>query len=98
MSKNSIMLLYRYINKEILPNNRNLFRTAIIEKIQNFNNLNSLGRENKIKEWDQFIKNYIQMKYHINRENKILESYNINVVRDSKKEIENVARKVGLEI
>ena len=98
MSKNSIMLLYRYINKEILPNNRNLFRTAIIEQIQNFNNLNSLGRENKIKEWDQFIKNYIQMKYHINRENKILESYNINVVRDSKKEIENVARKVGLEI
>ncbi len=98
MSKNSIMLLYRYINKEILPNNRNLFRTAIIEQIQNFNNLNSLGRENKIKEWDQFIKNYIQMKYHINRENKILKSYNINVVRDSKKEIENVARKVGLEI
>jgi len=96
MSKNSVMLLYRYINKHIAPSSKVLFREEIIKHIKYFekNEKDKL----KYKEWDIFIKNYLKMKYHINKENKLLQSYNINIVRDSKKEIESVAWRVGLEI
>jgi hypothetical protein len=72
-----------------------------VNKIENFHKIefkNDLIKQAKIKEWEIFIGYYLKMKFHINNENKLLESYNINVVRDSKRDIESVARRVGLEI
>ena len=36
------------------------------------------------------------MKYHINKENELLESYNINIIRDNKESVDNIAKRVGL--
>ena len=100
MSKNSVKLFYRYLCKNInLQDNRNLFKESIINEMEKLSNSAS-NSNNKIKitEWEEFIQNYLKMKFHIDNENSLLESYNINVVRDSKREIISVARKVGLEI
>ncbi len=40
----------------------------------------------------------MEMRKHINAENMLLESYNINVVRNHKKDVENVAKRCGLRI
>jgi hypothetical protein len=102
MSQNNIKLLYRYVFKNIsVPNNRILFFDSIKERIDDFK-INEFNNEeekqNKISEWNNFINNFLKMKFHIDNENRLLESHNINIVRDSKKDIESVARKVGLEI
>jgi hypothetical protein len=98
MSKNSVKLLYRYMCKNInVQENRYLFKESIKIEMEKLSNSAS-NSNNKIKEWEEFIQNYLKMKFHIDNENSLLESYNINVVRDSKREIISVARKVGLEI
>lgn len=102
MSLNSVKILYRYIRKNIeIPTNREVFYEHIkiqIDKFQSANFKNENEKNKKIKEWDTFIVNYLKMKNHIDNENKLLESYNINILRDGKKDVEMVARKVGLEI
>jgi len=99
MSQNSIKLLYRYLCKNIeLQSNRNLFKNYLRNEIENFKNLQNKNKSKKEEQINNYIKNYIQMRRHIDAENALLESYNINIVRDSKREIESVARKVGLEI
>ncbi len=98
MSKNSVKLLYRYLCKNIkVQENRYLFKESIKFEMEKLSNSAS-NSNNKIKEREEFIQNYLKMKFHIDNENSLLESYNINVVRDSKREIISVARKVGLEI
>ena len=87
MSKTSIKLLYRYLCKNIEESNRNLFREALQK-----------GLDVNLNKQEAFIQYYLQMKKHIDQENKLLQSYNINIVRDSRREIESVARKVGLQI
>ena len=80
------IILYRHLCKNTkYANNRSMFRNWIQS--------NSLN-ENRIK----YIEYYLKMKFHINKENELLESYNINIVRDNKRDIESVARKVGLQI
>lgn len=84
---NSIKLFYRYICKNIsLESNRQLFRKELLSNEYNKDKINS------------FFSNYLIMKHHINSENELLNSYNINVTRDNMKEIRSVARRCGLEI
>lgn len=98
MSKNSIKLVYRYLCKNInVLENRLFFRESITTEIQKMQGHPSMS-ESKLAEYEKFHLDYLKMKFHIDSENKLLESYNINVVRDSKREIVSVARKVGLEI
>lgn len=88
MSKFSINLLYRYICKNIAESsNRIIFKEVFIN-----------GSFADLKKQERFVLYYLQMKKHIDKENELLQSYNINVIRDSRKEIEAVAKKVGLEI
>ncbi len=105
MSKNSIKLVYRYLCKNIrVLENRLFFRESITSEIQKFSSQmrmeskKSQDVESKLAEIEKFHYDFLKMKFHIDNENKLLESYNINVVRDSKREIASVARKVGLEI
>jgi hypothetical protein len=100
MSKNSIKLVYRYLCKNInVLENRLYFRETLTTEIENLNSLNdSTNQQSKLAEYEKFQQDYLKMKFHIDNENRLLESYNINVVRDSKREIVSVARKVGLEI
>jgi hypothetical protein len=90
MSKTSInsILLYRYFCKNIdVTFNRTMFKEALRRGI---------GHDEGKRE--KFIQLYLQMKKHIDKENELLESYNINIIRDSRREIEAVAKRVGLEI
>jgi hypothetical protein len=88
MSKTSIIIAYRYLCKNIEETgNRILFKEALKRGI---------GNDNFKQE--KFIKNFLQMKKHIDKENELLKSYNINIIRDSRREIEAVAKKVGLEL
>jgi hypothetical protein len=104
MSKNSIKVFYRNICKDVSLENRNLYRSFINDQICKFKNefkdtdINSAKYIERINLFDNLIENHIRMKYHIERENTLLKSYNINVARDTKKEIENVAKRVGLKI
>jgi hypothetical protein len=92
--KSNIKLFYRYICKNIRDPNRLLFRNFIYEEF----NINNEKDDEKISKWNNLFKNYLKMKYHIDEENKLLASYNINVVRDNKSEIKNVARRVGFDV
>lgn len=95
MSLNLVKLYYRSICKENNEHNRKVFRNVIKDEINKFqNNMTSQNLEY----WNKFITNYLKMQYHVNKENALLDSYNINIPRDSKKEIESIARKVGLQI
>ena len=88
MSKISIKILYRYMCQNIKESsNRSIFKEVFIK-----------GTGQDIIKQEKFIFYFLQMKKHIDKENELLQSYNINVVRDSRKEIEAVAKKVGLEI
>lgn len=100
MSYNSIRLLYRCIYKDVRINPK-LYRDTIQTEIHKYDNINSdmlSEKVNKLSEWERFIDNYIKMKKHIVQENQLLESYNINVPRDSKRTIEAVAKRVGFEL
>lgn len=112
MSLNNIKLLYRSILKDVgNPVNRKLFSDFIRAEIKQAgrNSINNTLRDDGskqnnnnhniiIEKWDYLIESYLKMKYHIKKENELLSSYNINIVRDSKKEIEGVAKRVGLQI
>lgn len=100
MSKNTFKLFYRNLCKDLQLKNLNIFRDFIRDEIDRINKTN-LSRdkiEEEKKYYENFMISYMKMKKHIKAENDLLESYNINVKRDTKKEIENVAKKVGLRI
>jgi hypothetical protein len=100
--KTNLQLLYRYICKNFThANNTQIFKNYIREEIHSFNSksfTNEVERMIKISEWNELIKNYNKMNYHIDKENELLASYNINVVRDNKTQIEDIAHRVGLQV
>lgn len=100
MSKNTFRLFYRNLCKDLQLKNMNIYRDYIRDEIERINKTNM--NENKIQEekiyYENIMISYMKMKKHIKAENELLESYNINVKRDSKKEVENVAKKCGLRI
>jgi len=100
MSKSTLKLFYRSLCKEGQLKNLNMYRDYIRDEIDRINKSNL--SPNKIEEqkayYEGLMTSHMKMKKHIKAENDLLESYNINVKRDSKKEIENVAKRVGLRI
>ncbi len=80
--------------------NLNIYRDFIRDEIDRINKTN-LGKY-KIQEekeyYENFMQSYMKMKKHIKEENDLLESYQINVKRDTRKEIENVAKRCGLRL
>lgn len=100
MSTKTLKLFYRNLCKDLKLNNLFIYRDFIHDEIKRINDVNmSINTKNKEKEYyENFMSSYIKMKNHIKAENELLESYNINIKRDSKKEIENVAKRVGLRI
>lgn len=100
MSKNTFKLFYRNLCKELQLKNLNIYRDFIRDEIDRINktNLTKLKLEEEKEYYESLMTSYIKMKKHIKAENDLLESYNINVKRDSRKEIENVAKRVGLRL
>ena len=100
MSKNTFKLFYRNLCKDLQLKNLNIYRDFIRDENERINktNLDKIKIEQEKEYYENFMKSYMKMKKHIKAENDLLESYNINVKRDSKKEIENVAKRVGLRL
>jgi len=100
MSKITLKVFYRNLCKDLNNKNLTIYRDFINDEIDRINktNLSKNKIEDEKKYYENFMISYIKMKNHIKAENDLLESYNINVKRDTKREIENVAKKVGLRI
>ena len=100
MSKNFVQLFYRNLCKDISPVNRKLYKDYVKEEILKFksNNYTADEKLTLIKNTDNLIKTYLKMKHHISKETQLLTSYNINIPRDGKRDIENVAHRCGLQI
>jgi hypothetical protein len=90
---NNLKLLYRKVYKHAKAPNRALFKSFFRNDIKNFNT-----KEYSPEDLNTMLLNYIQMRKFIEDENKLLESYNINVVREPSRDVENVAKKVGLKL
>lgn len=103
MSGNLVKSLYRNICKNVPKENRLIYRDYLKSEINKLNRTLNDSKDSKdsmikLSEVNQTIRFYLSMKYHIERENSLLQSYNINVIRDSKSEIERVANRVGLSL
>jgi predicted nucleic acid-binding protein len=100
MSKNTFKTFYRVLCKNLENKNLRLYKDYIQDEIERINKTNL--KKNEIEEeklyYENLMLSFIKMKKHIKAENDLLESYNINVKRDTKKEIENVAKRVGLRL
>lgn len=100
MSKNTLKIFYRNLCKDLNNKNLTIYRDFIRDEIDRINktglNKNKIQEESQY--YEKFMISFMKMKNHIKAENDLLESYNINVKRDTKREIENVAKKVGLRI
>lgn len=101
MSKVWVQKLYRNILKDVKLGNHHKYR-AIIEEEKNKLVNNVKGDVNvyqlKLVEQDRFMKYYINSLKHVKNENFLLESYNINVQRDTLKKVESTASYVGLTV
>jgi hypothetical protein len=93
---NSLKLFYREICKEVRLVNIRKYRDYLDGEINKYNRRDY--DLNKLIELNTFIEEYTMMLKHVRAENELLESYNINVRRDSMKKIEGVANYVGLKI
>jgi len=100
MSKNTLKLFYRNLCKELELKNLSIYREYIQDEIFRINksNLEKKKFEYEKQYYEDFMTSYLKMKQHIKLENELLESWNINIKRDTKKEVENVAKRVGLRI
>jgi hypothetical protein len=100
--KNNFKLSFRQVCKHF-PEKQNIqtYKNFLREEIQKFENkkfTNELEKMIKISEWNELFINLNKMDYHVDKENELLASYNINVVRDSKSQIADIASRVGLKI
>jgi hypothetical protein len=93
--KNSLKTLYRMILKDVGLKNVGMYRSFFDEEIQRYSNT---GDIKQIEDVNVLVEEYILMLRHVKNENELLESYNINVRRDTKKKLESVAEYVGLRI
>jgi hypothetical protein len=95
-------LAFRHICKNFTEkNNIQTFKNLLRKEIENFENkkfTNELEKMIKIAEWNELFINLNKMDYHVDRENELLASYNINVVRDNKSQIAHIANRVGLKV
>lgn len=100
MSKNIFKLFYRNLCKDLQLKNINIYKDFIRDEIDRINktNLSPIKIKTEKEYYENFMISYLKMKKHINAENDLLESYNINVKRDTRKEIENVAKRCGLRL
>lgn len=100
--KNSLKILFRYVCKNFNNKNNTLtFKNLLRSEIENFESkkfTNEMEKIYKISEWNELLKNINKMDQHIDRENELLASYNINIVRDQKSQLEDIANRVGLKI
>ncbi len=93
--KNSLKTLYRLLCKDVKVKNINMYRTFFKEEIEKNKNINDIKL---IEDQIILVEEYILMLKHVRKENELLESYNINVRRDTTKKLESVAEYVGLRI
>ncbi len=83
------------ILKDVGLKNVGMYRSFFDEEIQRYSNT---GDIKQIEDVNVLVEEYILMLRHVKNENELLESYNINVRRDTKKKLESVAEYVGLRI
>jgi hypothetical protein len=93
--RNSLKTLYRMILRDVGLKNVGKYRSFFDEEIQRYSNISDIKQ---IEDVNVLVEEYILMLRHVKNENELLESYNINVRRDTKKKLENVAEYVGLRI
>jgi len=94
---NAHQLLYRRLLKQA-PYNRDTIRKMISTKYTLTNK--QFGNSTEVNETkvNQLSENYLLMRDLIKQENELLVSYNLNIDRDNKKQIERTANYVGLKI
>jgi len=100
--RHSLLIVFRYMCKNFQHKNNLLtFKNLLKSEFQNFENKkfsNDLEKIIKISEWNELLRNMNKMDFHIDKENELLASYNINIVRDQKSQIEDIANRVGLKL
>ncbi len=96
MSTNHIKILYRKLIKSNKGNLDKTFKEIChdTDSINKFNNANKQINYNI----SNLLSEYETMKSYIKEENVLLESYNINIIRDNKDKLRKTASYVGLRM
>ena len=102
--QNQIKILYRRLIKQNMNKTSLCFRNLVNDKesISYFdlkeNLITNKTATNKEDNMIEFIEEYLTMRKFIKIENDLLISYNINVIRDNKTQIERTANYCGLSV